>query len=143
MATAARPKPTDATGIARAKAAKKNEAEVKARQDEITTTHAKQAAQLTDEILDARIDAPVAEPEQVTDGRIEAASPAPVVPEPEEIVVAAVGLADDSVVIRTIADIERMTWGYGNEYSFVAGQKYRVPKDLAGHLESLGYLYLM
>lgn len=143
MATAARPKPTDATGVARAKATKANEAEIKARQDEISTTHAKQAAQLTDEILDPRIDAPTAPPEQVTDGRIVEPEPAPVVTSENEIVVAAVGLADDSVVIRTIADIERMTWGYGNEFSFVAGQKYRVPKDLAEHLESLGYLYLM
>ena len=44
-------------------------------------------------------------------------------------------------MVRLIADIDAMTWGYGNDYAFKAGVKYKVPKDLAEHLDSLGYLY--
>jgi hypothetical protein len=33
-----------------------------------------------------------------------------------------------------------MTFGAGNFFSFKAGQKYQVTKDLARHLEEKGYL---
>jgi hypothetical protein len=60
----------------------------------------------------------------------------------DEIVeVGDVDLADNTRIVRLVADIEMMTWGYGNDYSFQAGVKYKVPTDLADHLEDLGYLY--
>ena len=47
---------------------------------------------------------------------------------------------DDTVVIRVVQDIESMTLGVGNTYSFKAGQKYKVTKAVAIHLEEKGYL---
>jgi hypothetical protein len=45
-----------------------------------------------------------------------------------------------TVTIRVVEDIEGMTFGAGNYYSFKAGQKYQVAQDLARHLEEKGYL---
>jgi hypothetical protein len=47
---------------------------------------------------------------------------------------------DAEVVIRVIEDIENMTLGSGNNYSFKAGQKYKVTKHVAQHLLEKGYL---
>jgi len=44
------------------------------------------------------------------------------------------------ITIRVVEDIENMTFGAGNYYSFKAGQKYQVTQDLARHLEEKGYL---
>ena len=118
-----RPKPTDATGIARAKEIKKNSEELKRRADELSTIAAAEAQRMDTEVLDAKQDNE------------------PVVL--DEVVVLGADLGDDSVVIRLVADIDTMTWGYGNDYSFKAGNKYKVPRDLANHLETLGYLYTM
>lgn len=46
----------------------------------------------------------------------------------------------ESVVIRVVDDIDAMTFGAGNTYSFKAGVKYEVPKYLADHLREKGYL---
>ena len=118
---ASRPKPTDATGVARAKEIKKNADELKRRSEEIATISAVEAKRLETEVFDPKEeDKPV-----VVD----------------EIVNLGTNLADDSEVVRLVADIETMTWGYGNNYSFKAGVKYKVPKDLAAHLRTLGYVY--
>lgn len=45
-----------------------------------------------------------------------------------------------TVVIRTVENIESMTLGAGNTYSFKAGQKYEVTKEVAEHLKEKGYL---
>lgn len=45
-----------------------------------------------------------------------------------------------SVVIRVAEDIDSMTLGAGNYYSFKAGQKYEVTPAVADHLEQKGYL---
>ena len=121
IVAAARPKPTDATGVARAKAIKANEDELARRQEELTTIAANEAEAMRTEVRDPKIDAPV----EVID----------------EVVEIGVELADNTRVIRLIAPVELMTWGQGNNYSFEAGVKYKVPADLADHLESLGYLY--
>lgn len=121
MAPTSRPKPTDATGVERQKAIKKNADELKRRQDEIATIAASEAERLETEVFD-----PKQEDEAVVI---------------DEIVEVGTTLADDSVIVRLIADIETMTWGHGNNYSFKAGVKYKVPRDLAEHLETLGYLY--
>ena len=47
---------------------------------------------------------------------------------------------DASVVIRVSEDIESMTLGAGNYFSFKAGQKYEVTAEVAAHLEAKGYL---
>ena len=46
----------------------------------------------------------------------------------------------DQVIIRVIEDIDDMVFGYGNRYTFKAGQKYKVDKALAQHLDECGYL---
>lgn len=47
---------------------------------------------------------------------------------------------DDTVIIRVVQDVESMTLGVGNTYSFKAGQKYKVTKAVANHLKEKGYL---
>ena len=47
---------------------------------------------------------------------------------------------DATVVVRLSDDIESMTFGVGNYYSFKAGQKYEVTEALANHLELKGYV---
>jgi hypothetical protein len=44
-------------------------------------------------------------------------------------------------VIRVNTDIEQMTYGIGNEYTFVRGKRYRVPFHLYQWLESRGVVY--
>jgi hypothetical protein len=52
-----------------------------------------------------------------------------------------VGSTDDSTVeIRVVQDIDNMTLGKGNNYSFKAGVKYKVTKHVAEHLKEKGYL---
>lgn len=46
----------------------------------------------------------------------------------------------DTVVVRVGEDIDSMTLGAGNFYSFKAGQKYEVTKAVADHLDAKGYL---
>ena len=123
MTTVNRPKPTDATGRARAKAIKENATELQRRQDEITTIAAAEAYSMQNDVFD---------PKQIEEPLVI-----------DEIITVGADLADDTVIIRLVSDIETMSWGYGNNYSFAAGVKYKVPKDLANHLDSLGYLYTM
>lgn len=44
-------------------------------------------------------------------------------------------------VIRVNTDLDAVTVGYGNTYAFVEGRKYRVPSEVADHLEGLGYVW--
>lgn len=50
------------------------------------------------------------------------------------------GASGKTVVIRVAEDIDTMTLGAGNYYSFRAGQKYEVTPEVAAHLEAKGYL---
>lgn len=50
------------------------------------------------------------------------------------------GATGKTVVIRVAEDIDAMTLGAGNYYSFKAGQKYEVTPQVADHLEAKGYL---
>lgn len=114
--------PLDTTGF-KAKQASRRVA--KAKQDEI------------DEITTARALAE-AEAEMVQNPQTQRA---PIVL--DEIEEVGVSLGNDMVVIRTIADIEDMTYGVGNNYTFKKGQKYSVPRHLAQYLEGLGYLWIV
>jgi len=113
--------PLDATGRAAETAAKKNAAELKKRKDEISIAAQVEAESLENDIFDPKQpDAPL------------------VLDEIENV---GVSTAGDMVVIRTITDIEDMTYGVGNNYTFKAGVKYRVPAQLAAYLEQLGYIW--
>lgn len=59
----------------------------------------------------------------------------------DEIESVGVSLADDTVVVRVAENIDQMTIGAGNLYSFQAGKKYKVSKHVAEHLKEKGYLY--
>lgn len=113
--------PLDATGLAAEKAAKANQAELRKRKDEISIAAQIEAESLEKDIFDPKKpDAPL------------------VLDEIENV---GVSTAGDMVVIRTITDIEEMTYGVGNAYTFKAGVKYRVPANLATYLENLGYIW--
>lgn len=118
--------PQDATGRAAEEAAKRNAAELAARQDEIALSRQAEAASLENDVFDPkRPDAPI------------------LLDEVEEVGVNVA--ADDFVIIRTISDIEDMTYGVVNgapqNYTFKAGVKYKVPADLASYLARLGYTW--
>jgi hypothetical protein len=111
-------KPTDVTGRKRVEAQAQYEAEQQDRSDELSAVAAKKENQLN-ETIDATV------PNRAT----------VIVDNPVEL-----STDDDSVTIRVVADIEHMTLGVGNLYSFKAGQKYKVSKHVAQHLEEKGYL---
>ena len=113
--------PLDATGRAKEQATKKNAAELKKRAEEISIATQLEAESLEKDVFDPKQpDAPL------------------VLDEIENV---GVSTAGDMVVIRTITDIEDMTYGVGNAYTFKAGVKYRVPSGLARYLEDLGYIW--
>jgi hypothetical protein len=113
--------PLDATGRAAEQATKRNQEALKKRQDEISIATQLEAESLERDVFDPKQpDAPL------------------VLDEIENV---GVSTAGDMVVIRTITDIEEMTYGVGNAYTFKAGVKYRVPVGLANYLEQLGYIW--
>jgi hypothetical protein len=118
--------PQDMTGRAAEEAAKRNAAELEARKEEISISRQAEAISLENDVFDPKKpDAPL------------------LIDEVEEV---GVQVANDTVVIRTIADIEDMTYGIVNgapaNYTFKQGVKYKVPRDLAVYLQSLGYLWM-
>ena len=118
--------PQDTTGRAVEEAAKRNAAELAARQDEIALSRQAEAASLENDVFDPKKpDAPI------------------LLDEVEEVGVNVA--ADNFVIIRTISDIEDMTYGVVNgapqNYTFKAGVKYKVPADLASYLARLGYTW--
>jgi len=118
MATA-KAKPTDATGRQReAAAAAAAEQQQKAAETMAMATAEKQNA-INNDIIDATV------PNRAT----------VIVDEPT-----IVSNEGKTVTIRVVEEIENMTFGAGNYYSFKPGQKYQVDQDLARHLEEKGYL---
>lgn len=117
--------PLDATGKAAEDAAKRNEAELRKRQDEISMSRKAEQEALETQVFDPK------NPDQPI-----------LIDEIEEVGVA---VNDDKVIIRTVTDIEDMTYGIVNgapqNFTFKAGVKYSVPRDLANYLERLGYIW--
>lgn len=112
--------PLDATGRAAEAAAKKNAKILQDRKDEISIAAQVEAESLEKNVFDPK------KPDTI------------VLDEIEEV---GVSVNNDKVVVRTITDIEEMTYGVGNTYTFRAGVKYSVPRDLANYLEQLGYIW--
>jgi len=113
--------PLDATGKAAEQAAKKNAEALKKRKEEISIATQLETESLEKDVFDPKKpDAPL------------------VLDEIENV---GVSTAGDMVIIRTITDIEDMSYGVGNTYTFKAGVKYRVPRSLADYLEQLGYIW--
>ena len=117
--------PQDMTGRAAEMAAKQNAEELAKRKDEISISRAQEAELLETAVFDPKNpDAPI------------------LLDEIEEV---GVSVNNDKVVIRTISDIEDMTYGVINgtpqSYTFKQGVKYSVPRELAQYLETLGYTW--
>jgi hypothetical protein len=113
--------PLDATGRAAEAATKRNAEELRKRQDEISVSVQLERESLERDVFDPKKpDTPI------------------VLDEIQEV---GVSLANDKVIIRTVTDIDEMTYGVGNVYSFKAGVKYSVTRDLADYLEGLGYIW--
>lgn len=113
--------PLDATGHAAEKASRARVKEQQARKEEISIATAVEADDLRNNTYDPKQpDAPL------------------VLDEIEDV---GVSVNNDYVIIRTITDIDDMTFGVGNHYNFKSGVKYRVPAALAGYLEQLGYVW--
>jgi hypothetical protein len=124
----AKTSPLDATGKAAEDAAKRNAEELRKRQDEISISRAVEEEALQTQVFDPKTpDKPL------------------LIDEIEEVGVTVA--ADSSVIIRTVTDIEDMTYGVINgtpqNYNFKAGVKYKVPRDLAVYLDQLGYLSMV
>jgi hypothetical protein len=119
MATS-KAKPTDATGRQREKLQAQYIEEQQEAASRMAMASVEKAEALESEIIDAT------RPTQV---------PTVVVDEPT-----VVSSGNDTIVIRVLEDIENMTFGAGNMFSFKAGTKYTVERDLAKHLEEKGYL---
>lgn len=119
MATS-KAKPTDTTGRMR-EAQLKDNAEAQAeRASEMAMANVQKAVALETEVIDAT------EPNRAT-----------VIVDEEVVIDSGEG---KTVTIRVVEDIENMTFGAGNYFSFKAGQKYKVTELLARHLEEKGYL---
>lgn len=43
--------------------------------------------------------------------------------------------------VRINMDLEKVTYGAGNHYDFEAGRTYRLPSDLADHLDAKGFVW--
>lgn len=118
--------PQDATGRAAEEAAKRNAKELADRKDQIALSRAAEEELLETGVFDPKTaDKPI------------------LIDEIEEVGVA---VNNEKIVIRTISDIEDMTYGVVNgtpqSYTFKAGVKYSVPRDLAFYLQGLGYLWI-
>ena len=118
MATS-KAKPTDATGRQREKLIQENAEAVQEAAAQMAMATAEKAVALETEVIDATT------PNTAT----------VVVDEP-----ILVDKGSETVTIRVVETIENMTFGAGNYFSFEAGKKYQVTKDLARHLEEKGYL---
>jgi len=113
-------KATDFTGRQRDKLAQENIEAMQERATEMALATAEAAFKVETEILDAT------KPNLI-----------------ETVVVddiTTTGASGKTVVIRVAEDIESMTLGAGNYYTFKAGQKYEVTPEVAYHLEQKGYL---
>lgn len=116
---ASKVKPSDVTGRAREAQISDNAEALQARASEMSMATANAQIKLETEVLDAT------KPNQAT-----------VIVDEATVV----SKGDETVVIRVVEDIENMTLGAGNYYNFKAGQKYKVDKQVAQHLEEKGYL---
>ena len=117
-----RTSPLDATGKAAEDAAKANAKALADRADEISISRAIEAEEIANNVYDPKVEKPILIDEVETVG---------------------VTVKNETVIIRTITDIEQMTYGVGNTLNFKAGQKYEVSRDLAVYLDRLGYVAMV
>ena len=122
MATS-KAKPADYTGRQRQVLAEQAADELAQRQGEIAMAQQIERQKMETEIVDLS--------EGTTPSTIVLDEVTSVVPE----------LTEEFAIIRVVEDIDDMTFGAGNLYTFKVGQKYKVTKALADHLDEKGYIY--
>lgn len=117
-------RPGDLTGRNKAALAKEHAEELAAREKEISLINAAAAAERDDTVHDVV-------PRDLSE-------PAPAAP----IEVSdAVEVETPMREFRVNTAIENMTFGHGNHFDFEEGVRYRAPKALYDHLDSLGYIW--
>jgi hypothetical protein len=105
------------------------------REEQLKAVAEEQAARASEISMATRVQE-IKDETEVTDLTVNPAAPTII----DEVESVGVSLADDNVVVRVAETLEMMTFGAGNYYSFEAGKKYKVSKELANHLEEKGYL---
>jgi hypothetical protein len=105
------------------------------REEQLKAVAEEQAARANEISMATRVQE-IKDETEITDVTVNPAAPTII----DEVESVGVSLADDSVVVRVAETLEMMTFGAGNFYSFEAGKKYKVSKELANHLEEKGYL---
>lgn len=129
-------RPGDFTGQQKAKLAKEHAEEVARRGDELAMMEAAEQEAAQNRVTDytqGTPDAPI-----ILDS-IEDLTQAD-----EELLLDPDSVALREQPVRTIrvnADLERVTIGAGNHYTFREGEKYKVPAFVADHLEEKGYVW--
>ena len=113
-------KPTDVTGQAHAELQRQQLESQAQAAAETALAQSQEYARLESEVVDAT---KKPQPTVIVDEVVTVGSP-----------------KEDTVVIRVVEDIDSMTLGAGNLYSFRAGVKYEVTKHVADHLREKGYL---
>jgi phage-related tail protein len=116
-------RPGDLTGRNKAALTKEHADELAAREREISLINEAAAAEKSDTVVAARPKTP----EPVVETVIEVAE--------------AVEVETPHREFRVNTAIENMTFGHGQHYDFIEGQRYKAPKPLYDHLDSLGYIW--
>lgn len=152
-------KPGDVTGRKREELAREHSEELKAREGEISLITAERTRSENEDIIDLETreiikdDGSVLkmDDEDEDEGpRLIGSSTATMeieeLPDPKEeqakngkvVHAHTVEYLNEKVVVRVNCDLEEVTLGYGNIFSFVEGRRYRVPRWVAMHLEEKG-----
>lgn len=121
MPRQAQTRPGNLTGKLKQEQAEQHAEELKAREGEISLMNAAAEEAKKETVNYSR--------EEVTDDDV------------KEAVQQQVQVKEATRVIRVNENIEQMTYGKGTSYDFEVGRTYKVPAELADHLESIGYIY--
>jgi hypothetical protein len=114
-------RPQDYTGRERDRLAAEHAEETKRRAEEVAMVTQAEAEAAENEVTDLTTPTPAPQAPQEPSGPVEVRKP--------------------HRVIRVNSDLEDMTYGHGNTYNFKAGQQYKVPADVANHLDRLGFVW--
>lgn len=139
--TKSQPKAGDATGQQRAKLAAEQAEVAEKRQAELTMVNQQKAIDVQEGVFDPATGAKIADSDdQVGDAEI-LHSEEDQDPSIEVVDLGVETVEHDDVVIRVNETLDSVTIGAGNHYSFKEGQKYKVPRNVAFHLEEKGYVW--
>jgi hypothetical protein len=128
------PKAGDATGQQRAKLAAEQAQVAEERQAELTMVNQQQAIDVQEGVFDPSNGRKIADnDDEVEDAEILAST--------EVVDLGVETVESGDVVIRVNETLDAVTIGAGNHYSFKEGQKYKVPRNVAFHLEEKGYVW--